>query len=226
MKILYIEDDLAHVELTRRSLETHEADFELHIAMTMQEAFSLLAESEYDVILSDYRLSDGTGLDMIKLAHERGVTTAIVLVTNLEDINIAVSALKAGAADYVVKQSDYLHRLPIILRNAYAQTQIEKQKIALRESESRYRNIFENAVEGIFQSSLEGRYLSVNPAMARIMGYESPEEMMQQVTDIGLQIDVSPEVRAKLIAELVSKEAVEKFEVQNTLSGLLQMRAR
>jgi PAS domain S-box-containing protein len=152
---------------------------------------------------------------MIKLAHERGITTAIVLITNLEDINTAVSALRAGAVDYVVKQSDYLHRLPIVLRNAYAQTQLEKQKIALRESESRYRNIFENAVEGIFQSSIEGRFLSVNPAMAHILGYESPEEMMQQVTDIGLQIHMSPESRHKFVEDLVSKGAVEKFEAQN-----------
>jgi PAS domain S-box-containing protein len=215
MKILYIEDNLAHVELTSRSLETYEAEFDLQTAPTMQDAFSLLAGTEYDVILSDYRLPDGTGLDMIKLAHERGITTAIVLITNLEDINTAVSALRAGAVDYVVKQSDYLHRLPIVLRNAYAQTQLEKQKIALRESESRYRNIFENAVEGIFQSSIEGRFLSVNPAMAHILGYESPEEMMQQVTDIGSQIHVSLESRRKFVEALVSKGAVEKFEAQN-----------
>jgi len=215
MKILYIEDDLAHVELTCRSLEIHEAEFDLQTAPTMQDAFLLLATTEYDVILCDYRLPDGTGLDMIKLTHERGITTAIVLITNLEDINTAVSALKAGAVDYLVKQSDYLLRLPIVLRNAYSQTQLEKQKIALRESESRYRKIFENAVEGIFQSSIEGRFQSVNPAMAYIMGYESPEEMMQQVIDIGLQIHTSLESRNKFVEDLVSKGAVEKFEAQN-----------
>ena len=215
MKILYIEDDLAHVELTSRSLEIHGAEFDLQTAPTMQDAFSLLEATEYDVILCDYRLPDGTGLDVIKLAYERGITTAIVLITNQEDINTAVAALKAGAADYVVKQSDYLHRLPIVLRSAYSQTQLEKQKIALRESENRYRNIFENAVTGIFQSSIEGRFLSVNPAMVHIYGYESPEEMIQQITDIGSQIHVSLETRNKFVEDLVSKGAVEKFEAQN-----------
>ena len=51
--------------------------------------------------------------------------------------------------------------------------------------EGDYRSIFDNAIEGIFQSSLEGRYLQVNPAMAQIYGYESPDEMVKLVTDMG-----------------------------------------
>ena len=55
----------------------------------------------------------------------------------------------------------------------------------LKRSEEKYRNIFENAVEGIFQVTADGRYTSVNPALARIHGYDSPEEMIESVTDIG-----------------------------------------
>ena len=51
-------------------------------------------------------------------------------------------------------------------------------------TERDYRNIFEHAVEGIFQSTLEGRFISVNPAMARIYGYDSPEEMIAAISDI------------------------------------------
>lgn len=193
MRILYIEDDPAHIELTRRSLEADSGEFELSTAPTIQDAFTLLEKTEYDVILSDHRLPDGSGLDVIKLAHERGITTAIVLITNQEDINTAIAVLKAGAVDYVVKQSDYLLKLPIILSSAYYQTQLEKQKAALHESEDKYRNIFENAVEGIFQSSLDGHYISVNPAMAYIYGYTSPDEMMKSVININKQIHTSTE---------------------------------
>ncbi len=215
MKILYIEDDPAHVELTFRSLKIHEPEFDLQTAPSIQEALSLLKTTEYDVILSDHRLPDGSGLDMIKLARERGITTAIVLITNQEDIKTAIAALKAGAVDYVVKQSDYLHRLPIVLQNACSQTQLEKQKIALRESEYRYRNIFENAVEGIFQSSLDGRFISVNPAMTKIFGYDSPEDMINSVTNISQQIHVDSESRKRFIEELTSKESVVKFQAKN-----------
>jgi PAS domain S-box-containing protein len=85
---------------------------------------------------------------------------------------------------------------------------------ALRESEARYRNIFENATEGIFQSIPEGRYLNVNPAFARLMGFASPEEMMVHISDIGQQIYVHPEDREQLKDLLAEKGKVEGLEVQ------------
>jgi PAS domain S-box-containing protein len=69
---------------------------------------------------------------------------------------------------------------------------------ALRESEERYRTIFENAVEGIFQATPEGRYLSVNPAWAKMCGFSSPEEMIREVTDIARQLYVNPEDRTEI----------------------------
>ncbi|HET7143380.1 MAG TPA: response regulator, partial [Anaerolineales bacterium] len=195
IKVLYIEDDPAHVELTNRSLESSGTKFDLQAASTINDAFVLLRDNGFDVILSDYRLPDGSGMDVISRALEQKVSAAIVLITNQEDINIAISALKAGAVDYVVKESDYLDRLPIVLNNAFKHSQLEKQKKALHEAENKYRNIFEHAVEGIFQSSLEGRYMSVNPAMARIYGYTSPDDMISNVASIDKQIYTRTESR-------------------------------
>ncbi len=215
IKILYIEDDSAHIELTRRSLENSGAEFNLQTASTITDAFSLLKDNVYDVILSDYRLPDGSGLDVIRIAHEQQLSTAIVLITNQEDINTAVAALKAGAVDYIVKQSDYLHKLPIVLSNAYKHTQIEKQKKELNEIENKYRNIFENAVEGIFQSSPDGRFLSVNPAMAQIYGYKSPEEMIEKISSISTQIHLSADSRNRFTEKLTENGVVENFEARN-----------
>ncbi|MDQ3818402.1 MAG: PAS domain S-box protein, partial [Acidobacteriota bacterium] len=58
-------------------------------------------------------------------------------------------------------------------------TERMRAELALRDAEEKYRNIFENAVEGIYQASPDGRFISVNPALARILGYESPEELMK-----------------------------------------------
>ena len=63
---------------------------------------------------------------------------------------------------------------------------------ALQEAEAKYRAIFENAVIGIFQSTPAGRLLSVNPALARLHGYDSPEEMITGVMDLGHQLFVQP----------------------------------
>ena len=82
----------------------------------------------------------------------------------------------------------------------------------LRESEEKYRSIFENAVEGFFQSTPEGRFISVNPAFAKILGYASPEELISIITDITNQYYVDPEDRSQYRQLLQKAGSVNKFE--------------
>jgi PAS domain S-box-containing protein len=77
-------------------------------------------------------------------------------------------------------------------------TERKQAEHALRESEQKYRNIIENAVEGIFQATPDGRYLSVNPSFARMCGFSSPEEMIGEITDIAHQLYVNPEDRTRI----------------------------
>jgi PAS domain S-box-containing protein len=85
---------------------------------------------------------------------------------------------------------------------------------ALTASEKKYRDIFENALEGIFQSTPDGRLLGVNPFFARIAGFDSPDQMLNAVTDIGRQLYVVPGEREKLKQLLAEKGRVEGYEVQ------------
>ncbi len=78
----------------------------------------------------------------------------------------------------------------------------------------KYRGIFENAVEGIFPSTPEGRFESVNPAMAKMCGFSSPEEMIAAVTDIRNQLYVIPEERDEYERIMDTYGFVEKFEHQ------------
>lgn len=78
-------------------------------------------------------------------------------------------------------------------------TDRKRAEAALALAEANYRSIFENALEGIFQSTLDGHYLRVNSAMARIHGYESPEQMMTLVQEIGHQIYVDPACRDQFV---------------------------
>jgi PAS domain S-box-containing protein len=84
----------------------------------------------------------------------------------------------------------------------------------VREAEKNYRSIFENAVEGIFQSTPEGQFITVNPAFARILGYDSPEQMVAGITDIEHQLYVDPNDRAE--AERLQNErgVLEGFEFE------------
>ena len=76
----------------------------------------------------------------------------------------------------------------------------ERKRIeqALRQAEERYRAIFQGAIVGIFQSTPGGRYINVNPAMALMLGYDSPQELVASITDISQQVYVDPESRKEL----------------------------
>jgi PAS domain S-box-containing protein len=84
----------------------------------------------------------------------------------------------------------------------------------LLQAEEKYRYIIENAVEGIFQTTPEGRYVSVNPALAHMFGYDSPEDMMSSVVDIGRQIYVNPEQRKEYLQLLDEKEVIKHYEAR------------
>lgn len=79
----------------------------------------------------------------------------------------------------------------------------KQTEAALIESEARYRRLFEDAVLGIFQSTLDGRLLSVNPSMARIFGYKSPADLMRSVDDVASDLYETPAERQKMIAHLI-----------------------
>src|SRR5204863_8578898 len=85
---------------------------------------------------------------------------------------------------------------------------------ALREAEAKYRSIFENATEGIFQTTPEGRYLSANPALARMFGYQTPEELISEVSDIERQTYVHPKRREELKQLLETQGAVRGFKAE------------
>ena len=88
-----------------------------------------------------------------------------------------------------------------------------QQELAERKrAEQKYRDIFNNSIDGIFQSTEDGRFLSVNPAMARIYRYESPEKMLTDVKDIVNQLYVNPEQRQEMRRRLASGERLVGFE--------------
>jgi PAS domain S-box-containing protein len=91
------------------------------------------------------------------------------------------------------------------------QDEMEK---ALREAEEKYRHIFENATEGIFQASTAGRFTSANPALARLQGYDSPSELIEAIYSIRDQLFQDPDRHSELIRLLLEHDAVTNFEAR------------
>ncbi|WP_017660079.1 sensor domain-containing protein [Baaleninema simplex] len=85
---------------------------------------------------------------------------------------------------------------------------------ALAQAEAKYRSIFENAIEGIFQIAPQGHYLSANPALAYLLGYPSPQALIEELRHIDRQLYVDTNRRAKLLRLLQNQNVVSGFEAE------------
>jgi PAS domain S-box-containing protein len=100
---------------------------------------------------------------------------------------------------------------------------VEDRTKKLKESEKVLRNIVENAMEGIFQTTPEGRFLTANRALARIYGYETPEKLIESITNIATEICVHPERRKEFVAIMERDGIVRNFEMEvRTLNGSIR----
>jgi PAS domain S-box-containing protein len=128
----------------------------------------------------------------------------------------------AGTARTIADHNDYSVRADKVcgdevgvLTDAFNQmlAQIQSQDTALRKAEEKYRVIFEDAIEGMFQTTPDGKCLSVNPALTRMYGYDSPEELMA-ISDIGQTIYVDPARRNEFKRLIEAQGFVKLFEYE------------
>src|SRR5205807_2642772 len=119
IRVLYVEGDPTDQELTHRHLVRHAPHIKLTVVGTVADAVERVTIGDMDVMLADYRLPDGTGLDLLDAVKSRGLEVPVVLVTGSGDADLTVRLLKAGATDYLVKRQDYLATLPVVLESAF-----------------------------------------------------------------------------------------------------------
>ena len=90
----------------------------------------------------------------------------------------------------------------------------KKAEAALVASERKYRDIFDNSIMGIYQSTPEGRFQNVNPALVRLLGYETSEQLLRDINDIQKDVYVNPEDRNRIKKLFEQEDTVRKFEAQ------------
>ncbi len=192
LKLLYVEDNLVDIDLTRRHLSRYAPNIRMDVLQNADEVISLLANPvtrhQYDILLMDHRLQGLNAIEIMTELEKYSLSIPIILVTGHGDEEIAVQALKLGAADYVVKSADYLFHLPSVIENAYNRTQLIREEEALRVSEERFRRIAENAQDIIARYTFfpaEG-FEYISPSVTKILGY-TPEEFYQD-SDIDVRI--------------------------------------
>jgi two-component system cell cycle sensor histidine kinase/response regulator CckA len=216
LHILHLEDNEADRELVRRALAGEEFACEFSYAANQAEFAAALAAEKFDLILSDFTMPGYDGGAALALAQEQCPEVPYLFVSGTIGEEQAIASLRSGATDYVLKARLELLRPAVrrALREAGERVRRRAAEAALRQAEARFRDIFENAVEGISQSTPQGRFLAANRAMARLCGYASPEELCTQVRDLARDLYVEPAVRAEFVRLLEARGEVLAYESQ------------
>ncbi|MCK5126147.1 MAG: PAS domain S-box protein [candidate division Zixibacteria bacterium] len=176
--ILLVEDDSSHVELIRRSMAESDVAYTLEVSSNLTSAREKIDAGGIDLVLTDYKLPDGAGLELLPGIDEE-VTLPIILMTSFGDERIAVEAIKNGAIDYVVKSGASFVAMPNVIKRARREwghiVERKKAEKLLRKSEERVRTFIESAEDMVYFQALDGSLSMLNNANTKITGYSEQE---------------------------------------------------
>jgi PAS domain S-box-containing protein len=213
--INFLPDATLVIDMTGRVIAWNKAMEE----MTGIEARDILGKGNYEYALPFYGKRRPILIDLVIDPEEK--TEADYEKIERKDFLLSgetyVQLLKEGGAYLFGKASvlrDSRGNIVGAIESIRDITERKRVEESLAQAEEKYRSIFENAIEGISQTSLEGRLLSANPALARILGYDSPEAVINKLTDISKQIYVDPERRTELLRLIEEWGSVRGFEAQ------------
>ncbi len=207
IRILIVEDLPTDAKLAEREINKEIKSCEFHVVDTREGYLAALDTFHPDIIISDYRLPHFDGLSALNLALEYAPLTPLIMLTGSLNEDTAVACMKAGASDYVIKE--HIKRLGQAVLRALDEKQVRKERrqgeIALRESEERFRSLYENATIGIYRTTPDGQILMANPAAVRMLGYDSFDELMQLNLEDG---DIESTTQRAEFREKIEKEGV------------------
>lgn len=211
IRILFVEDNVLDLQLAERELRNAGIVYESTCTDKKDDFDRLLASFNPDIIISDFFLQEFDGLYVLEKVLEDFPDIPVIITTGSINEETAVRCMKAGAADYVLK--DQYRRLPFAVNDVISRYTIrrdkEKAEKALVDSEIRYRKLVENSPAGIFQANTQGRLLYVNAAFVRLLSYSDREELLH--SDLGRFFLYSDE-QTELIEMVTEQTSVTDFE--------------
>src|SRR6266705_2420187 len=199
LRVLIAEDSEDDTQLLVRELKRGGYDPVYERVASAAGMTAALDRQQWDLVIGDYSMPRFSGTAALALVRARGLDIPFICVSGTITEEIAVSAMKAGANDYVTKGQ--LKRLvPAIereLREARGREARRQVEAALRESETSHATLIAHAPVGIYRSTAEGRFLSVNAALVRMLGYDSADEVLK--LDMARDVYADPAERQRLL---------------------------
>ena len=188
-RILYMEDDPGLARLLQKILQRR--GFVIDISTNGEEGLAMLDADHYELLLVDYNMPFLGGIDVIRALTAKNALPPTIMVTGEGNETIAVEALKLGAADYIVKDTDmkYLDLLPSVIDQVLYRQQLlkDRQRMlgAIRASEERYRLLFEgNPIPSMVYDLRTLKFMAVNEAAVSHYGYTRDEFLSLSISEI------------------------------------------
>ena len=221
LTVLSLEDSLIDFEIINAKLSG--AGYILNISRvdTELDFTDAVRNNQYDIILADYNLYGFDGFQALLIANQYCPDTPFISVSGSIGEIMAVELLKNGAIDYVLK--DRLERLPYAVKRALeeAESKISSRKIeeSLRQSEEKYRTIFENVQDVFYQTELDGIIREISPSIKYFSEFSADDLLGKTVNELYFD----PEERRILIERIQTKGEIRDYKVRlKTKNGIIK----
>jgi PAS domain S-box-containing protein len=182
-----IDDDLVTRKFAIGRLKQEFPEFQFREAGSVEEFQVALTEDEFDIIITDFQLPDGNGVEILRHVRHDLPELPVIMYTGTGSEEIAVKAMKSGLNDYVLKGpgSDRLSTsVKSVLQAARRQEELEHEK-------ARYQVLFNQVPVGLYRCDSIGQFVQANQCMAELYGYEDSEAFLEQNFKLGHDLKIA-----------------------------------
>jgi two-component system cell cycle sensor histidine kinase/response regulator CckA len=231
--ILIVEDDDSHAELIRRSFETSQEEYRLHTAGVLHDALNIMIGHSPNLVLTDYRLPDGNGGDLVAVAKD---SCPVIMMTSQGNEQVAVDAMKAGVHDYVVKSEAVFSTMPRIAGRALREWALMQEHKAAEEERERLQAQLLQARKMESVGRLAGGVAhDFNNMLGVIIGYtelalariDPSQQLFADLLEIQKAAEHSADLTRQLLAFARKQPVAPKvLNLNETVEGMLKMLRR
>jgi PAS domain S-box-containing protein len=221
--ILIAEEDLSFTKMIEDSLNESGGHYLIGKVSTGEECFKRLQSEKFDILLLDYSLPDGEGLDWLRKFNQSGIGIPTIFVTPKGDPKLSIEVMKEGVFDYINRSAECAKAFPFVVNRAVEGYSLMVEKVRLQKELIETKNFLESIVDragdAISVVDLEGKILYWNEGAEQIYGYRKEEVLGKRLSDFLFPADESlREEEERLLEQLMIRvkqgESVPNVEVK------------
>jgi len=186
IRILVAEEDLSFLEMIEDSLKSSGGVYHIERVFTGEECLKMLQKEKFDILLLDYSLPDGEGLEWLRKFNQSGIGIPTIFITPQGDPKLSLEAMKEGVFDYINRSAECAKAFPFVVNRAVEGYTLMVEKVRLQreliETKNFLESIVDRAGDAISVIDLEGKIIYWNEGAEKIYGYPKDEVMGKKVS--------------------------------------------